>query len=195
MTLPPRIILLDSNAYFRLALTIHPLLAPEFGDPPPYKLLVLKELDEEYSRSARLKNKFEWVRRPEFRRDREARRYEPRGKIVQQAETAFSFVAHHAHTHGISVSRIDLKALAHGIARSYPVVSDDAGMQQIADALGIERWPVLKLLKLMVTERRIGLEVVHQIVQYLAHENDLPTSNLDRLRKEYRTYFNADPPL
>ncbi len=195
MTPPPRIILLDSNAYFRLARTIHPLLAGEFGDPPPYKLYVLRELDEEYGRSARLQNKFEWVRHPEYRQDREARRYEPRGKIAAQAEAAFSYVARHAQDVGISVSRIDLRALAHGSVRGYPVVSDDTGMQKIADVLHIERWPTLKLLKLMVTEQRIGLEVVHQIVQYLAHENDLPTSNLDRLRKEYRTYFNADLPI
>lgn len=40
MSLAPRVILLDSNAYFRLARSIHPLLAGAFGPSPPYSLFV-----------------------------------------------------------------------------------------------------------------------------------------------------------
>ena len=46
MSSPPRVILLDSNAYFRLARSIHPLLSQLFGDPPPYALKVLEDLDK-----------------------------------------------------------------------------------------------------------------------------------------------------
>ena len=39
MSPPPRVLLLDSCSYFRLARSIHPLLAETFGPPPPYSLL------------------------------------------------------------------------------------------------------------------------------------------------------------
>ena len=44
MSPAPRVVLLDSCAYFRLARSIHPLLAPTFGPPPPYSLFVLAAL-------------------------------------------------------------------------------------------------------------------------------------------------------
>lgn len=54
--MPQSKILLDSNSYFRLAKSIHPLLFQEFGNKK-YCLYVLPELDKEYERQPRLKNK------------------------------------------------------------------------------------------------------------------------------------------
>lgn len=50
-------ILIDSNAYFRLAQSIHPLLQVEFG-PETYCLYVIKDLQAEYDRNPRLRNAF-----------------------------------------------------------------------------------------------------------------------------------------
>jgi len=58
-------ILLDSNAYFRLAKSVHPLLFQEFG-PDRACLYVLPELEQEYQRQPRLKAKFPWVEEEEF---------------------------------------------------------------------------------------------------------------------------------
>lgn len=58
-------ILVDSNAYFRLAQSIHPLLNVVFGKKR-YCLYVIKELQDEYRRSPRLKNAFSWVNDPEY---------------------------------------------------------------------------------------------------------------------------------
>jgi hypothetical protein len=57
---PPRLILLDSNAYLRLAISIHPLLGQKFGkdDEGTNVLRVIKKLDEEYLRNPRLQSKF-----------------------------------------------------------------------------------------------------------------------------------------
>lgn len=195
MSDPPRIILLDSNAYFRLAISIHPLLNVEFGKPPPYRLYVLVDLDVEYARSPRLRNKFEWVRQRAYREDRAARQYRASGKIAKQVDMAISFLAQFAHTRGVVVSPVDLKALAVGHVRGYPVVSDDGGMAKLADEVGIECWPLLKLLKLMVDEKRIVQDDVLQILEYLKHEQDLPTSNRDRIRRDYREHFGEECPF
>ncbi len=195
MSDPPRVILLDSNAYFRLAISIRPLLSVEFGKPPPYKLYVLADLDEEYARNPRLRNKFVWVRQPEYRKDREARRYTAAGKVATQVSAAISFLARFAHDRGFVVSLIDLKALAVGYVRKYIVVSDDAGMAGLADETGITCWSLLKLLKLMVAENRIVQDDVLQILEYLKHEQDLPTSNRDRIRRDYREHFGEECPF
>ena len=62
-------ILLDSNAYFRLAQSIHPLLQVEFGEEK-YCLYVIKELQAEYDKNPRLKNAFSWVNDSEYRKNR-----------------------------------------------------------------------------------------------------------------------------
>ncbi len=58
-------IIVDSCAYFRLAQSIRPLLKTPFGREK-HCLGVIKELDEEYEKSATLKNKFFWVSQQEY---------------------------------------------------------------------------------------------------------------------------------
>ncbi len=193
MSDPPRVILLDSNAYFRLARTIHPLLVGTFGAAPSFSLYVLSDLDDEYATSTRLRTKFEWVRELQYRRDRAAKRYEYRGKLKHQVEGAFSFLAAYAHEKAVNLSPEDLRALAVGFARGFPVVSDDSGMRQLAEAHGIECWGLVKLLKVMVSGGRIPLEKVQEIFQYLHYENDLPMP-LSKLRTEWKNYFGGDMP-
>jgi hypothetical protein len=191
---PPRVLLLDSNAYFRLARTLHPLLAPPFGTSPRYSLMILAELDREYRSSNRLRTKFEWVNGREYQADRAAHRYETAGKSTRQVDMAFSFLEAHARAEAINVSPEDLRALAVGHARNFVVVTDDAGMKRLADAFEIECWSVLKLLRLMQTEARIALDDVRQAIEYMVEANDLPMGR-DRFRSEYRAYFNADCPI
>ena len=63
-------ILLDSNSYFRLAKSIHPLLDVVFGERD-YCLYVLKELDEEYDNNRGLRKKFDWVNSDEYYQNRQ----------------------------------------------------------------------------------------------------------------------------
>ncbi|MDO9543515.1 MAG: hypothetical protein Q7J98_14510 [Kiritimatiellia bacterium] len=194
MSAPPEVILLDSNAYFRLARSIRPLLQGTFGENPQYSLFVLADLDDEYFTSSRLKTKFEWVNDPEYKRDRLAKRYACKGKWRLDADNAFSFLAAHATDHKRNVSREDLKALAVGFARGFPVVSDDSGMRCVADANVIDCWSTIRLLKVMVTTKRIDMNMVTQVLRYLEHENDLPMPK-NELRKQFKNYFGTDCPI
>jgi hypothetical protein len=64
---PPKLFILDSNAYFRLAYSLHPLLGQAFGKSNErYVLRVIDQLDKEYSRSVRIQHKFHWVRDRKF---------------------------------------------------------------------------------------------------------------------------------
>lgn len=58
-------ILLDSNAYLRLANSFHPLLGEGFGKEN-YTLHLIPEFQKEFDKNPRLKNKFGWVNQPEY---------------------------------------------------------------------------------------------------------------------------------
>jgi hypothetical protein len=194
MSPAPRVVLLDSCSYFRLARSIHPLLAGTFGPPPPYSLFVLSDLDDEYLTSSRLKNKFEWVNAREYRDDRSAKKYKCRGKWAAEAGTSFSFLAAYARDNGFMLAPEDLKALAVGFVRHIPVVSDDRALRQVATTHGVECWETMKLLKLMVDCGRITISKVNEILEYLDNENDLPAGRAE-LRVQYKELFDLQCPL
>lgn len=187
-------VLLDSNAYFRLGNSIRPLLKPLFGSSPQYSLYVLAELDNEYARSRRLRNKFEWVNEAEYRNDRKAKLFVLVGNDAGNAENAFSILEAFAMEQNINVSKEDLKALAVGFVKGLPVVTDDDGMTKVASAHDIECWSTIKLLRTMFTGGRITSETVAQILQYWQYENDLPAP-LHRVRILYKDYFGGDCPI
>jgi len=62
-------VLVDSNAYFRLAQSLHPLLKTKIGKSN-YRLGVIEALDREYKQSSRLQNKFYWVTQPKYSENR-----------------------------------------------------------------------------------------------------------------------------
>lgn len=150
-------VLLDSNAYFRLGSSIRPLLKPLFGSAPQYSLYVLSELDNEYSRSARLRNKFEWVNEPEYRNDRKSKLFVLVGCDAGNAANALSILEAYAMEQEFNVSKEDVKALAVGFVKGIPVVTDDDAMTKVATAHDIACWSTIKLLRTMVTADRIDM--------------------------------------
>ena len=194
MAEPRKVILLDTNAYLRLARSIVPLLGPPVGENPGYTLFVLREVDEEHIASFRLRSKFEWVYADEHRSDRLSKRYECKGKTVKSVALVESFLSGYARSQGILVSRADIRALAVGRDRGFIVVSDDSGMAEVAEAFQISLWSVLDLLKLLVDVGRIPLEKVNETLQYLEHENDLPMGRA-RLRERYKALFGSESPV
>lgn len=194
MNEPPQDVLLDSSAYFRLAQSVHPLLQQSFGASPAYSLHVLAELDDEYRTSTRLRHKFEWVAGTEYREDRQLKRYELHGGARSQALDAFSFLVAYADEQQLNLSREDLKALAVGFVKGIPVVTDDVSMGKVAEANSIECWNTIKLLRVMLTARRIGMDKVVEILEYWDYEKDLPMPK-EKLRKEFLEYFGTDCPI
>jgi hypothetical protein len=191
---PRQDVLLDSNAYFRLGNSIHPLLQQVFGSSPIYSLHVLAELDDEYATNIRLRHKFEWVSQTEYRNDRKAKRYELRAEDRSRANKAFSFLLAYADEQKINLSREDLKALAAGHVKGIPVVTDDGGMTHVAEANGVECWSTIKLLRLMVMAGRVDMDKVTEILEYWDYEKDLPMQP-GRLRQLFREYFGSDCPI
>lgn len=155
-------ILLDSNGYFRLAQSLHPLLFQAFGTDR-YCLYVLPELDREYARQPRLQLKFPWADDPEYRENRQSNPHLSRQQR-QAIENAFDILWDHVQTVLPGPSRVDVTVLSYGYVLSIPVVTDDADMAELGKTFGIPLMTTLELLRLMLDCGHVSLEKIRQIV-------------------------------
>ena len=191
---PPKMFILDSNAYFRLAISIHPLLGQKFGKSKTeqYVLRVIAQLDDEYNRSARLQHKFHWVRKSEYKENRVNERLQIGGKQKQQVERARTFILATEEEMGCNLSLVDATALAVGFVKKQPVVTDDKNMLAVANELGIEVWGLLQLLRLMLDEEYIDLPKIKEIACFLDYENDLPYGK-SKFKTLFLRFFEVRP--
>lgn len=181
-------ILIDTNAYFRLAQSIRPLLKTEFG-AASYCLYVIKELQDEYNKSSRLRNKFPWVNDPEYR-DNRSHRLQLSKQEKREIERAFEFMMDHATTEYPGVSRVDVIVLAHASVLGVPVVTDDNDMLDLANDFDVTTMNTLSLLKLMLDCDYIDMAKVREIAGYLAYSKDKPRD----FRRDYKKIFGENPP-
>lgn len=183
--MPQTKILVDSNSYFRLAKSIHPFLFQEFGEEK-YCLYVLKELDEEYGRSHRLKSKFPWVGEVAFEENR--KHYLTIGKKqAKEVDQAFDYIWGHIQTDQLGPSKIDALYLAHAFVFGLTVVTDDRDMLAVAAAFGISTKKTLELMRLMCDEGHIAESKVKELVDYWRYDGDTPAD----LQADYQRLFPA----
>jgi len=180
-------ILVDSNAYFRLAQSIHPLLNKEFGDKL-YCLYCIKELQDEYNRSSRLKNAFSWVNDPEYVENR-SHVLEISKEEKSEIKRAYDFILDYVHSVHPGVSKVDVRCLAHAEQLHIPVVTDDEEMLIVAREYGIATFKTLELLKLMLGCRYIGIDKVREIASYWIYLNDRPKDFMT----DYKKLFGEAP--
>ena len=180
--------LLDTNSYFRLAKSIHPLLGTNFG-LDPCRLFVLKELDNEFEKNARLQNKFAWVVEAEYKANRTAQLALSRNE-QKDVGTAVGFIRNNSNQRLLGLSKIDVLVLAVGYVLGVVVVTDDDAMQDAAEVFGIKAMKSLNLLQVMCNVGHIDMAKVRQTVSYWDYERDKP-KNCD---EEYLRLFNESPP-
>jgi hypothetical protein len=181
-------ILVDSNAYFRLAQSIHPLLNVVFGKKR-YCLYVIKELQDEYSRSPRLKNAFSWVNDPEYVKNR-SHLLKISKEEKPEIRRAYDFILDYVRNVHPGVSKVDVLCLAHAEQLRIPVVTDDEGMRTVAGEYGITTYKTLELLKLMLDCGYIGIEKIREIADYWTYLNDEPKDFV----VDYKKLFGEAPP-
>jgi hypothetical protein len=188
LLIPEGRILVDSNAYFRLAQSIHPLLNVEFGDRR-YCLYCLKALQDEYNKSSRLKNAFSWVNDPEYVKNRSHLLKITREEKLE-IRRAYEFILDYVRNVHPGVSKVDVLCLAHAEQLRIPVVTDDEEMRIAAGAYDIKTFKTLELLKLMLDCKCIDIKKVKEIATYWIYLNDKPKDfNVD-----YKRLFGETPP-
>jgi hypothetical protein len=171
--MPKKRILLDSNAYLRLANSFHPLLGVSFGKED-YCLFLIPEFQKEFDRNPRLANKFGWVNQGEYVENRK-RRIRILKHQKEQIHLTHSYVWPHNIEYGLGASRTDVRALCYGAVLGVPVVTDDADMRTLGEAFGIEIWGLLDLLEIMFRSKHISVNDLKTLVKYLDYQQDLPS--------------------
>jgi len=165
-------ILLDSNAYLRLADSFHPLIGDSFGTEN-YTLYLIPEFQKEFNKSPRLKNKFGWVDQPEYIENRK-RRIRILSKQKNDIKLTYSYLWAQNISEQLGASRVDVNALAHGSVLDSPVVTDDFDMMALADQFSIEVWGILDLIEVMHKNNRAQKEQIKALIDFLEYINDLP---------------------
>ena len=181
-------ILVDTNAYFRLAQSIHPLLGAPFGEKK-YCLCILKELQDEYDRSSSLQNSFHWVNEPEYR-DNRSNILVISKEEKQEIQRGYDCILDYVKNVHPGVSKVDVRCLAHAEFLEIPVVTDDEEMRIAAKDYGIMTLSTLELLKLMLDCGHIDMPKIRAIAGYWEYQNDKPKD----FRADYKKLFKEDPP-
>lgn len=178
------LVLLDTNAYVRLAKRIQPLLGEKFGQKE-YVLTILKDVEDEVHRNPRLKFKYPWFDGEDFANERLA--FTPRLNSEQKATLAAATsvllgVVQMDPVRFMSKGRappssVDCRMLAYGQIRPAIVVTDDLSMHVLAGMVGINQiWHGHELLKKMLSAQLIDNDRVRDIYEALEINGDLPAT-------------------
>jgi len=164
--------LADSNSYFRLAKSLHPLLCNPFGKKN-HCIFILRECDEEYSNSLSLQNKFSWVKSDEFSNNRKKGLLRT-SSYDDAIENNIKFIKLYAREKYINVSQVDIKYLASALELGIVLITDDSGMIKIAEEFEIKIMKSIDVLKLMLDCNYITIEKVKEVTSYWVHTKDTP---------------------
>ena len=141
------LVLLDTNAYLRLAKRVRPLLGKKFGQRE-YVLTILRDVENEVKRNPRLQHDFPWFDNVDLTEERGSNTPRLNGADKEKLAIATSVLQ------GIvqmdidkflikgrsPPSRTDCRVLAFGQIRPAVVVTDDLGMHVLAKMAAVEIW-------------------------------------------------------
>ncbi|MDD5330354.1 MAG: hypothetical protein PHX38_10140 [Sulfuricella sp.] len=192
--------LLDTNAYLRLAKRIRPLLGVEFGQKQ-YIPTVLKLVEDEVLRSPRLRSNYPWFSDADLKNERLSKQIrlvkEERAGIEAAASVLRAYVL--ADSQGYTTlgrsppSPTDCFLLAYGQIRPAIVVTDDLGMHKLAGDFDIDIWHGHELLKKMLGAKAIDNDLVREIFTALENNGDLPRTWQEAKHTEFRKLFGPKP--
>lgn len=194
------LVLLDTNAYLRLAKRIKPLVGEKFGQKN-YVITVLKDVENEVHRSARLKSRYPWFEDGELAEQRLAKQTRLSKDERAQIEAITSVLRAHVLEHAAAYSSnkrsppssTDCFCLAFGQVRPAIVVTDDIGMHHLAREFEITVWHCPELLKKMLAAKRIDNDLIREIYEALERNGDLTKVWRDAKHTDFKKVFGAKP--
>ncbi len=194
------LVLLDTNAYLRLAKRIKPMLGVKFGQRE-YILTILRDVENEVHRSARLRFQYPWFDNPDIADERLAKGINLSADEKAQLKAAASILHASAVSNATSYidggrsppSPVDCRVLAFGQIRAAIVVTDDLGMHQLAKEFEILVWHGHELLKKMLTAKLIDRERIREIFTALEANDDLPRTWREARHTVFHKIFGPLP--
>lgn len=187
-------IIVDSNSYFRLAQNIHPLLCQPFGKEE-ITLYIHADLNDEFRRSPRLKNKFHWVVEKAYAENR-SRSISLTLEQKAEIEATYDFMWEHVQDaflrpYGKGPSPIDTRIVATAHVLGIAVLTDDRDMIELAKEFDVKPISSLGVMKLMQEAGHIDEDKVTMVVEQWMYENDTPHREW---KKEFKKLFGREAP-
>jgi hypothetical protein len=197
------LVLLDTNAYLRLAKRIRPLLGKKFGQKD-YVLTVLKDVQNEVLRQPRLQFLYPWFDADELLAQE---RLSNTIKLSKDEKATLDAAASALHgivqmdpqrfmkRHRSPPSYTDCRVLAFGQIRPAVVVTDDLAMHELADIAEIgPLWHGPELVKRMLSAKLIDNDLVREIYSALEANRDVTASWIEAQHTTFsRIFGNAAP--
>lgn len=177
------LVLLDTNAYLRLAKRVRPAVGVTFGQKG-YVLTILKAVEDEVHKSPRLRAKYPWFDDDEFAKERLAK------QVRLSVQEKLSLQAAQSVLHGWVLQDIerfvsggrsppgatDCWLLAYGQVKPAIVVTDDLGMHTLAKDFNIAIWHGYELLDKLRSAKVVDANLVREIYAALEANGDLTRS-------------------
>lgn len=175
------LVLLDTNAYLRLAKRVRPAVGVKFGQKR-YVLTIHKSVEDEVHRNPRLRATYPWFDGQEFASERMAKQVR-----LSDADKA-SIQAAQSVLHGWVLADpepytsrgrsppgpTDCWLLALGQVKPAIVVTDDLGMHALAKDFGILVWHGYELLDKLRSAKVVDPPLIRKIYEALEANGDLP---------------------
>lgn len=177
------LVLLDTNAYLRLAKRIRPMLGVKFGQKE-YVLTILKQVEDEVHASSKLLFNYPWFDNADIAAERLAKNIRLSKEEKSQVEIVKSILREHVLANASEYTKLrrsppldtDCYILAFGQVRPAIVVTDDLGMHQLAKVFEIQIWHGYELLKKMLSAKLIDNAKVQEIYEALENNGDMTDS-------------------
>jgi hypothetical protein len=192
------LVLLDTNAYLRLAKRVRPAVGIVFGEKR-YVLTIHKSVEDEVHRNARLKSRYPWFDGQEFAEERLAK------QIRLSSDERAAVQAAQSVLHGWVLSdpgkytragrsppgHTDCLLLALVQVKPGIVVTDDLGMHALAKEFGISIWHGYELLNKLRSAKVVDGPLIREIFDALELNNDLPKSWREAKHTVFRKVFGS----
>lgn len=182
-------ILLDSNAYFRMADNLYPLLKRIYGLSTKWRLYILGGTVHEYQYSSRLRSKFRWVNNEKHIEDRKHGQIRLSDDQKKSIADTKDFMRQTCREECLGCSPFDIECLATAFELRCVLVSDDNDLIKLADLYDHPVLSTLELIQKMLLEHCITITDVRSIVVMWTYDNDLP----GRFHSEYVKLFGEEP--
>lgn len=194
------LVLLDTNAYLRLAKRVRPAVGIKFGQKN-YVLTIHKSVEDEVHRNPRLRAKYPWFDVQEFASERLAKQV----RLTEDEKTsihAAQSVLHgwvlsdpDAYTWGgrSPPSATDCWLLALGQVKPAIIVTDDLGMHVLANDFSIAVWHGFELLDKLRSAKVVDFPLIREIYEALEVNGDLPRTWLEAKHTTFAKIFGPKP--
>lgn len=175
------LVLLDTNAYLRLAKRVRPAVGVKFGQKG-YVLTIHKSVEDEVHRNPRLRTTYPWFDGQEFASERLAKQVRLSDSDKASIQAAQSVLhgwvladpAPYTSGGRSPPGTTDCWLLALGQVKPAIVVTDDLGMHTLAKDFGILIWHGYELLDKLRSAKVVDSPLIREIYEALEANGDIP---------------------